>query len=501
MAGEVTSYFMPQNLLDMVPADQAQAAATQARNTFLFGLLSGDIGSAYNNAQNQGYNVLNHAAQLAEKRRAMAEQAQAEQILADARETVPGTGVGTSDPLFAPRDKYGNVVAGPGYIPPVNQLNWGKVLANPNAPLAAKYLKDAQMLFAPEYGEYQGQIYNKRDPNLGGTVLRNMQNINGRLVDLNQAQNGDVLPNIQNVNGMIVDLNNIRPGTFIPQVDKNQNLGVDAKGNFVTNVLPGAPKAVSTLKGAEAQAQEAAKAANDLVDVALPDGRTVKVTRAQAVGMTNQSQPLTSAISPAMKMEGENYGQFLIKNVLTPAKERADAAQKANSNLAMLEQTLKNAPVNQITNTEGVQRVAGYLKAAGMLTPEAAAGVTQLSQLRGLMSASVLEDQLAQKGPQTEADAKRMTETISAMGDKEATQFLVSAKKAQNQRNVEYYQFLDKYRAKTGSLDGADNEWAATRGKESIYRTPDMKRYAPIYELNGKKYRVFGDGGPTELVN
>lgn len=57
--------FLPQTLLDAAAPPVAQEAANQARNAFLFNLLSGDIGGAYNQAQSQGYGVISNAQERA----------------------------------------------------------------------------------------------------------------------------------------------------------------------------------------------------------------------------------------------------------------------------------------------------------------------------------------------------------------------------------------------------------------------------------------------------
>ncbi len=58
----------------------------------------------------------------------------------------------------------------------------------------------------------------------------------------------------------------------------------------------------------------------------------------------------------------------------------------------------------------------------------------------------VLQKQLAQKGPQTESDAKRIEETGASLGNTPAAnKFILDVAMAQNDRDIAYYNFLDSY--------------------------------------------------------
>jgi hypothetical protein len=468
MAEKVTSWFVPQNLLDMVPSDQAQAAADQARNTFLFGLLSNDPGAAYNTAQTAGYNVLSHASALAEAQRKQAVQNLLTNSVNSAIETAPGTGVGTADPRFAPRDVNGQELAGPGYVPPVNKFNFNKFAADPNVARALA-----------------------TDP----AALEKL-----------------TAPQIDTANGWVFDKRTVQPGTYLPKFSENVAPQYDKNGNM-TGVAPvaGSVNAVGQFEGAKAGAQESAKANYDLAPITLqsatmvngqllPAGTVLNATRLQQVNAAKTGQPFIQSLAPGVKTEMENQGKFNIEQMLTPAKAASDAAETANKQLSVMEQLVRNTNLNQITGNESVQKLAGYAKAAGWLTPEAAAQVGNLSSLKGQLSGVVLNDQLAQKGPQTESDARRMEQTINGANDIDATKFLIAARRAQNNVAQDRYKFLNEFRDKSGTLTGADIAWNNARGKESLFRQPELKSYAPIYEIDGKKYRVYGDGGKPELV-
>lgn len=211
MADKVTSWFVPQSLLDMVPASQAQAAADQARTTFLMGLLSGDPGQAYTNAQSQGYNVLAHGASLAEAQRKIQNQALLGNAVKGAYEVAPGTGIGTADEAYLPRDANGNIKAGPGWIPPQYQFSMDKFLANPGVPAA----------LATNPAELKN-LYDKK----------------------------------QFVNGVLVDAGKLPLGTRIPDLPKGMGVvGKDAAGNPIYGNLPGIVEATASQEGANAAAK------------------------------------------------------------------------------------------------------------------------------------------------------------------------------------------------------------------------------------------------------
>lgn len=157
MAQPVSSFFLDQGLLGMVAPDQAQEAASAANRAFLFNFLgSGDLGRAYQAAQQQGFGLIDNRLKLQQQQAALAEAQRKRNIelgqqraLIEATEQVPNTGIGTSDPAYLPRNESGQIVAGPGYIPPRFNLNSERLLSDPrylagvgNEPAAIKALEE-----------------------------------------------------------------------------------------------------------------------------------------------------------------------------------------------------------------------------------------------------------------------------------------------------------------------------------------------------------------------
>lgn len=162
MAEPVSSFFLDNGLLGMVSPQQAEQAASAANKAFMFGLLSGDIGAAYMNAQKAGYGTIQQTMEYQKQQAAAAEAARKRGIeigqqkaVQDASEQDPNTGIGTSDPAYAPRNERGEIVAGPGYIPPRYQINPERLLSDPrylagvgNEPAALKALDELRQAAA-----------------------------------------------------------------------------------------------------------------------------------------------------------------------------------------------------------------------------------------------------------------------------------------------------------------------------------------------------------------
>lgn len=152
-----SSFFLNQGLLGMLTPEEAQQAASAANTSFLMNFLgSGDLGRAYNAAQQAGFGVVDNRLKLMQSQAALAEAQRKRSIelgqqraLMDATEQLPNTGIGTSDPAYLPRNESGQIVAGPGYIPPQFTLNSQRLLSDPrylagvgNEPAAIKALED-----------------------------------------------------------------------------------------------------------------------------------------------------------------------------------------------------------------------------------------------------------------------------------------------------------------------------------------------------------------------
>jgi hypothetical protein len=92
----------------------------------------------------------------------------------------------------------------------------------------------------------------------------------------------------------------------------------------------------------------------------------------------------------------------------------------------------------------------------------------------------VLQRQLEQKGPQTESDAQRITQTGAQMGNTEAAnKFVLNVARAQLKRDVDQRNFYDRWWKQNKTYDGAEDAWYAGEGGRSLFDRPELKAYVP----------------------
>lgn len=171
----------------MLPRETAERASSAANQAFLFGLIgTGNPFKAYQAAQQYGFNTIDNQLKLQQAQTAAAEAQRKRSIelgqqraLFEATEQVPNTGVGTSDPAYLPRNEAGQVVAGPGYIPPRFNLNSERLLSDPrylagvgNEPAAIKALEEIRQAGAQRRAiETLSNKYRREDGTVNTSAL------------------------------------------------------------------------------------------------------------------------------------------------------------------------------------------------------------------------------------------------------------------------------------------------------------------------------------------
>lgn len=154
---------IPETSMALIPEADRQKVLDQSRSNYWTGFLASPhggllnrLGSATLAEQNTVADYLRNqamSAQVAEAQRKAANQALTQSALLGAVEVAPGTGVGTADEKYLPRDINGQIVAGPGYIPPQQTVNPEKFAMDPRAWVAtggdASKLKELMSLSAP----------------------------------------------------------------------------------------------------------------------------------------------------------------------------------------------------------------------------------------------------------------------------------------------------------------------------------------------------------------
>ena len=186
--------------------------------------------------------------------------------------------------------------------------------------------------------------------------------------------------------------------------------------------------------------------------------------------------------------EQKGMGDFLIKN-FGEASTAAGLAQKTLPSLDIQSQIL-NKGFTTGFGTEVQKAGASVLAALGV--PEAAKFATNAQTFLAATQQAVLQKQLEQKGTQTEADARRITQTGAQLGNTvQANQFLIDVAREQLNRDIERKTFLASWFKDKNTLRGADDAWYSGAGGQSLFDRPGLKKYAtPVQapSVGGFKY-------------
>ena len=172
--------------------------------------------------------------------------------------------------------------------------------------------------------------------------------------------------------------------------------------------------------------------------------------------------------------EAKKYGADLVSQ-WTGIRE---AAENAQAQRAMLRQAqiINDNP----TGKEGfpmaglLKQKAGNAIAAFGIDPATVPGFKAISsgqQFNGVMQNIVLTQMQAQKGPQTENDAKRIEQTVASLGNTpQAREFLLESAMAVNDMKILKRDFWQRYKNETGSFNGAGTAWRDSLGGAGMVR-------------------------------
>jgi hypothetical protein len=156
----------------------------------------------------------------------------------------------------------------------------------------------------------------------------------------------------------------------------------------------------------------------------------------------------------------------------------SDAARLATKTLPALETQAKilDSGFNTGFGTAAQKAGASVLSALGV--PEATKFATDAQTFLAATQQAVLQKQLEQKGPQTESDAKRITDTGAQLGNTvNANRFIIDVAKAQFKRDLNQRDFFDKWWAKNKTYEGAENDWFNGEGGKSLFDAPELTKY------------------------
>jgi len=199
----------------------------------------------------------------------------------------------------------------------------------------------------------------------------------------------------------------------------------------------------------------------------------LRIQRAQKEA-THAPGANVSVTNVSEKSEQGERGKMLVKQFTTVSDAASLAAKTLpaiNSNLNIL-----NSGFDTGFGTETKAAGAKVLAALGVKDAEKYA--TNAQTFLANASSAVLQKQLEQKGPQTESDAQRLEKTGAQFGNtKQANQFILSAAKAQLNRDIDQRDFYAKWYKANKTYDGAEDAWYGGPGGKSLFDRPELKQY------------------------
>lgn len=204
-------------------------------------------------------------------------------------------------------------------------------------------------------------------------------------------------------------------------------------------------------------------------DVPLPADVEAQRSRISAAGAAR-----TNITNVQERAELAARGTMLVDDFKT-VKKSAEVAAKTlpalEANLATLDKGFKTG-----FGTEAQTAAASVLAALGV--EKAKDFATNSQTFLANASQAVLQRQLEQKGPQTEADAQRITQTGAQLGNTpEANRFLLDVAREQLKRDVEQRDFYSKWFTKNKTYDGAEDAWFTGEGSKSLFERQALKKY------------------------
>jgi hypothetical protein len=205
-----------------------------------------------------------------------------------------------------------------------------------------------------------------------------------------------------------------------------------------------------------------------------------KLTQATAARATS-----TVNLPPQEKEEQKKRGSLLVSQYEGVSKQAGVAAKS----LPSLESQLMIMDKADFSTGFGTSTVAAGARILGALgVADAEKFATNAQAFTGMAAQAVLTRQLEQKGPQTEADAARITQTGAQLGNtKEANRFLVDVAKSQFKRDLKQRSFYDKWFKENKTYDGAEDAWfTIAAGGTSLFASEDLKKYASPVNASSK---------------
>ena len=177
--------------------------------------------------------------------------------------------------------------------------------------------------------------------------------------------------------------------------------------------------------------------------------------------------------------------------------EKAESVQKGASNIKLLDEVSNDArssakllpaiDVAERIMNKGYEtgfgtdaKVAGARLLSAFGVPEATKYASDAATMQAMLTQTVLQRQLEQKGVATEGDAQRIADTSAKLSNPvDANKYILSVARATIQRDQEKKDFFQKWWNTNKTVEGAEQAWDAGPANKSIFTYPALKAYAP----------------------
>jgi hypothetical protein len=174
------------------------------------------------------------------------------------------------------------------------------------------------------------------------------------------------------------------------------------------------------------------------------------------------------------KKEQQAKGELNVKGY----EDVANVARMAARTLPALEtqEMLLNKGFETGFGADAQKAGASILSALGVKDAEKFAANAE--SFNAAASQAVLAKQIEQKGPQTEADASRISRTGAELGNTVAgNRFIISIAKAQAKKDIQQRNFYDSWWKNNKTYEGVEDAWYAGEGGKSLFERPELKKY------------------------
>lgn len=280
--------------------------------------------------------------------------------------------------------------------------------------------------------------------------------------------------------------------TYMPKLAE----GVTMNPSGQAMPVPGASQANAGYKGDEAgsvaaaqfpwavgqkRAEQVGAASLDPIKVVGPDGNEHYVDRFSVSGGGQGQMPGQNAggyvagRNPVTQAASQDLNKNWISSTYQPTLDAGKTATDMSNSI----NAVRNIDLNTGWGTEAKAAGANFLAGLGVAPKNAEMYAANTQKFQSVAMDRLLTVLGAQKGPQTEGDAQRASQTfVGLKNTPDANSFILDfaqAKANQDARKAQFYEQALPLAQKEGDLTRVDREWRKIQG--SIWADPTLSRW------------------------